>query len=81
MSSKIQAVHLTLDNNFSSAEAISQLRDFLFEKRGNCSVYFHIDTGNNPFIVKANNQLGISAEPNVLNELRDISFVKDLWTE
>ena len=77
----IQAVHISLDTNFSSAEAISQLRDFLFEKRGNCSVYFHIDTGNNPFIVKANNQLGISAEPNVLNELRDISFVKDLWTE
>ena len=77
----IQAVHVSLDSNFSSEAAITTLRDFLFDNKGNCSVYFHIDTGNVPFIVKANNQLGISADKAVIDELRQIPFVKDLWTE
>ena len=80
-SQSIQAIHISLDSNFSSEAAITGLRDFLFDKRGNCSVYFHIDTGAIPFIIKANNQLSISSDKEVLDKLKDVPFVKEVWTE
>ncbi|MCQ2592353.1 MAG: DNA polymerase III subunit alpha [Treponema sp.] len=77
----IQSVHINLDSNFNSPAALSKLKDFLFDKKGNCSVYFHIDTGKNPYVVKMNNMLGVSSEPEVLKELKNIDYVKEVWTE
>ena len=76
-----QAVHIRLDSNFTSEVAISQLKDFLFDKMGKCSVYFHIDTGNNPYVVKANDQISVSADAQTLKALKDINFVREVWTE
>jgi DNA polymerase-3 subunit alpha len=76
-----QSVHIKLDTNFTSEPQISQLKDFLFDKMGNCSVYFHIDTGKNPFVIKANSQITVSSAPEVLKELRGIPYVKEVWTE
>ena len=76
-----QSVHIKLDTNFTSEVAISQLRDFLFDKMGKCSVYFHIDTGNNPYVVKANDQISVSADEQTLKALKDINFVREVWTE
>ena len=76
-----QAVHIKMDTNFTSEVAISQLRDFLFDKMGKCSVYFHIDTGNNPYVVRANDQISVSADEQTLKALREINFVREVWTE
>ena len=76
-----QSVHIKLDTNFTSEIAISQLRDFLFDKMGKCSVYFHIDTGNNPYVVKANDQISVSADETTLKALKEINFVREVWTE
>lgn len=76
-----QSVHIMLDTSFNNEAGISQLKDFLFDKMGNCSVYFHIDTGNNPYIVKANEQIKISSSDEVLKALKEVNFVKDVWTE
>ena len=76
-----QAVHIRLDTNFNSEPAIAQLKDFLFDKMGKCSVYFHIDTGNNPYVVKANDQISVSADEQTLKALKDINFVREVWTE
>lgn len=75
------SVHIQLEPNFSSAFAITKIRDFLFDKTGNCSVYFHIDTGNNPYVIKANDQLRLSAGEQTIKELSQINFVKSVWTE
>lgn len=75
------SVHIMLEPTFKSETAIAELKDFLFDKMGNCSVYFHIDTGNNPYVVRANEQLMISAGEETLKKLKDISFVKEVWTE
>lgn len=75
------SVHIKLDPTFNSEAAISQLKNFLFDKTGNCSVYLHIDTGKNPFVIKVNDQLRISADDHALKELRDIHFVTEVWTE
>ncbi len=76
-----QSVHIKLNPNFNSEASIMKLKDFLFDKTGNCSVYFHIDTGKNPYIVKANEQIQMTASPEALKELKDIDFVKEVWTE
>ena len=76
-----QSVHIKLDSNFNSEISISQLRDFLFDKMGKCSVYFHIDTGNNPYVVKANDQISVNADEPTLKALREINYVREVWTE
>lgn len=76
-----QSVHIMLNPDFKDELALTQLKDFLFDKMGNCSVYFHINTGNNPFVIKANDQIHMSASPEALKELKEINFVKEVWTE
>ena len=75
------SVHLQVSPNFNSEQAIIELRDFLFGSTGNCSVYFHIDTGKNPFVVKANGQLTVNANPETMEKLKGFSFVQNVWAE
>ena len=77
----IQAVHIILETGFNKEAEISDLKNFLFDERGNCSVYFHIDTGNDPFVIKANDQLHINAEETTISKLKAVSYVKDVWLE
>ena len=75
------SVHIMLNPRFDSPAFLTDLRDFLFEKSGSCSVYFHIDTGNNPYVIKASQQISMNADENSLKALRDFSSVKEVWTE
>ncbi len=75
------SVHIMLEPNFDSETALVQLKNFLFDKMGNCSVYFHIDTGKNPYVIKANDQISMSASEESLKELKEIALVKSVWTE
>ena len=61
--------------------ALDQLKNFLFDKTGNCSVYLHINTGNNPYVIKANEQLRVNPSEETLKKLQEINFVKEVWTE
>lgn len=76
-----KSVHVQLEPSFTSEAALTKLKDFLFDKMGSCSVYFHIDIGKNPFVIKASNQINISASPEVIKELKEIDYVKEVWTE
>lgn len=77
----ISSIHIEIDSNFQSEDAISELKNFIFAKEGGCSVYFHIEANNEFFVIKANDQLKMSAIREDLNSLREIPFVKDVWTE
>ena len=76
----ISEVHIQLDSGFSEERQILQLKDFLFESSGNCSVYFHIETENSTYIVKANSQLTAPSSQEFTNTLKSQPFVKDVWT-
>jgi DNA polymerase-3 subunit alpha len=76
----IQEVHVELDNTYGSAADIIKLKDFLFGKTGKCCVYFHIDTSSGPYIVKANEQLTVPSDSGTIGELKDLPYVKDVWT-
>ena len=80
-SKAIQAIHITIDPNSFNDANINQLSDFLFDKSGNCSLYLHIDTGNNPYVVKINNQIRMNATDENLKQLRELTLVKNIWTE
>ena len=77
----IQAVHIILSADYNKETDLEELKNFLFAKNGNCSVYFHIDAGNNPYVVKANDQLHINAEQETMKQLKGFAFVKDVWLE
>ena len=36
---------------------------------------------NNPYVVKANDQISVSADEQTLKALKDINFVREVWTE
>jgi DNA polymerase III subunit alpha len=76
----IQEIHVELENRYKSEADIVRLKDFLFGKTGKCFVYFHIDTSNGPYIVKANDQLTVSSDADTISSLRDMPYVKDVWT-
>ena len=76
-----QAIHIMLDPGINSEASLMQLKDFLFDKTGNCSVYFHIDIGNSPYIVKANSMIQVTASEETIKALKDINVVKEVWTE
>ena len=76
----IHELHIQMESNFKNELEIQKLRDFLFGTQGNCSVYFHIDTENGSFTVKANTQMSAPADSEFIESLRDIPYVKDVWT-
>jgi DNA polymerase III subunit alpha len=76
----VQEVHVELENTYNSAADIIKLKDFLFGKTGKCCVYFHIDTSNGLYIVKANDQLTVPSDSETIGELKDLPYVKDVWT-
>ena len=77
----VESVHILLSPDFSTEAAISDLKNFLFDETGNCSVYFHVDTGKNPYVIKANNQLHMAADDETIAKLKSVGCVQDVWLE
>ena len=75
----IHEVHIQLNFQDFSQEKIEHIRDFLFGATGNCSVYFHIDTENGPYIIQANPQLSVPSAPGFIQELKDQNGIADVW--
>ena len=75
------SLHIQLTPSFNSEADLSNLKDFLFDNSGSCSVYFHIDTGNNPFVIKANEQMRVTGSTEIVKQIKDLPFVKHAWTE
>ena len=77
----ITAVHIQLENNFGTLQEINPLRDFLFGGQGNCLVYFHIEVEGSDYVVKANSQMTVSADPASVQAIKDLPLVKDVWCD
>jgi len=80
---KATSVHLRIARNFLNEDNSYQLRDFLFDQKGGCTLYFHL-VGNgqkNEKIIKAAPQLTIAADPELLAKLKLYPQVIDVWSE
>ena len=75
----IEEVHIQLENGFNDEKQIFNLKEYLFGSSGSCAVYFHIDTAEDTYIVKASSQLTAPATKEFVEDLRGIPFVKDVW--
>lgn len=76
----IQEIHISLESNFHDEKPIAEIKEFLFEKTGNCSVYFHLKTQQGMYIVKGNQQLLVASDPDTLYELERFPLVERVWT-
>ena len=76
----IEEVHIQLESNFASEQQIFSLKEYLFGAAGSCSVYFHIDTGRDNYIIKASNQLTAPSTKEFVSDLKSLPLVKDVWT-
>lgn len=74
-------VHIKMDANFKNSGEVTDIKDYLFDQSGNCSIFFHIDTENGPFVIKAADSLTTSATPDILQGIKDLPMVLDVWTE
>jgi DNA polymerase-3 subunit alpha len=80
---KATAVHIRLSRDFIDEDNSFKLRDFLSEKKGNCHIFFHLEekNGGGEKIIKASNQLSVSADPEMLFKLKQYPQVIDVWSE
>lgn len=75
----INEIHIQLESDIANENQIFPLKEFLFGHSGNCSVYFHIDTETERYVVKATEQLRIPCSNDFMEELKTVSFVRDAW--
>ena len=75
----IQEVHIQLKRDAQDELKLRNLRDFLFAKQGQCSVFFHIDTVQGPYIVKASSQLLVPCAQDFIEDLGEQEEVQEVW--
>ncbi len=76
-------VHLRIAESNATEEDLYELRAFLHDRPGGCSVYLHVngrDDGDER-VVRASNQLLVSARPDVLREIEQHPFVQSVWRQ
>ena len=76
----IQQVHVKLVDNLVDETKVQELRDFVFSKQGQCVLYFHIDTEQGPYIVKANGLARVPCDKEFLKQLELMNQVQEVWT-
>ena len=78
-----RAVHVRFAADGVSEEQFLRLRDFIVGRPGGCGVYFHIqgndDSGD--IVIKASPHITLSAEDQILAEVRDRPLVEEVWKE
>jgi DNA polymerase-3 subunit alpha len=63
-------------------ESLIRLRDYLIDKSGECTVYFHLaGEGEAEYVVKASAQISMSGEDEVLEKVRQYPQVEEVWKE
>jgi DNA polymerase-3 subunit alpha len=75
-------VHIRLVRNTFSEEELYNLRSYLFDHKGSCPLYFHLNNanGHKETVIKASGQITLSSSQEVLEELRRYPTIEDIWT-
>ncbi len=75
----IRELHIALDPAYTEEKQFAPLRDFLFESRGACSVYFHVNVLNRPYTIRAASEIQASASEDFIEEVQTIPGVVEVW--
>ena len=78
-----RSVHVRFSSDINEdQESLLRLRDYLIEKAGECSVYFHlVGEGEEEYIIKASAQISMSGDDAILEEVRAYPQVEEVWKE
>jgi DNA polymerase-3 subunit alpha len=77
----MQAVHVRLREEVGTEESLHEMREYLLDRRGTCSLYFHVGSNGGEVVVQASSQIRIAGTDEVLAGLRGYPQVADVWTE
>ncbi|HDQ14711.1 MAG TPA: DNA polymerase III subunit alpha, partial [Sediminispirochaeta sp.] len=75
-------VHIRLERNTVTEEELYNLRSFLFDHKGTCPLYLHLNArnGHRETIIRASSQITLSSSREVLDELKAYPTIEDVWT-
>jgi DNA polymerase-3 subunit alpha len=78
-----RAVHVRFARTGLDEQEFLRLRDLMVGKPGECTVYFHIqgEGEGGEVVIKASPQLALSAEEEILSQVRSSPLVEDAWRE
>jgi DNA polymerase III subunit alpha len=78
-----QAVHVRLKDEVGSEESLHSLREYLLDRRGSCSLFFHLSgtNGTPEVVVQASSQIQVAASQDILDRIREFPQVADVWKE
>ena len=74
-------VHVRLDPGHTSEEELYDLRAFLHDHPGGCSVYLHVNgtEGGAEHVIRASSQISVSSRTDTLQEIGSHPFVREVW--
>ncbi len=75
-------IHIRLERNTMSEEELYNLRSYLFDHKGTCPLYLHMNNtkGKRETVIKASSQITLSSSQDVLEELKRYPTIEDIWT-
>jgi DNA polymerase-3 subunit alpha len=78
-----QAVHVRLRDEVGSEESLHKMREYLLDRRGSCSLFFHLSGSNGTLetVVLASSQIQVADSQDVLDHIREFPQVADVWKE
>ncbi len=78
-----QAVHVRLRDEVGTEESLHTMREYLLDRRGSCSLYFHLSGSNGTpdVVVQASSQIQVADTQDVLDHIREFPQVADVWKE
>ncbi len=74
-------IHLRLDPAHTTEEELYDLRAFLHDHPGACSVYLHVNGSDdgNEHVIRASSQILVSSRTETLQEISSHPFVREVW--
>ncbi len=82
-STEAQAVHIRFDPDLCEESNLYDLRDFIFDKPGACSLYLHLRRKNEmeETIVRASPAISVSSDPETIHKMMNYPNVAEVWRE
>ncbi|MFW6260909.1 MAG: DNA polymerase III subunit alpha [Spirochaetota bacterium] len=76
-------LHLRIAHDHASEEELYELRAFLHDRPGGCSVYLHMNgsDGSDECVIRASSQLMVSSQPVAVAEIERHPFVEAVWKQ
>jgi DNA polymerase-3 subunit alpha len=78
-----QAVHVKMREEVGTEESLHTMREYLLDKRGACTLFFHVESGSagGEVVVQASSQIRVAGTDEVIAGLKEYPQVADAWTE